>query len=111
MSHCVSPFAASMMGAAVSMNGPAQLMTAAAPEIARSSDAGSSIDAARASDPGSASATAFSFAASRPDRMGVNPRRRNSETTKRPVCPAAPKTVNVRFGLSEEVRSGEGADG
>src|SRR5262245_21044475 len=100
-----------MRGAAVFMNAPAHLLTAAAPEIARSSEAGSAIDATRASDPGCASPTAFSFAASRPERMGVNPRRRNSETTKRPVCPAAPKTATVRFGFSDQVGSEESDDG
>src|SRR5262245_21453267 len=100
-----------MMGAAVSMNGPAQLMTAAAPEIARSSEAGSSTDATRASDPGCASATPFSFAASLPEIMGVNPRRRNSETTKRPVCPVAPKTATVRSGFSDQGEYGESDDG
>src|SRR6266851_1368645 len=91
-----------MTGAAVSMNGPAQLMTATAPESARSSEAGSSTVATRTSDPGWASPASFSFAASRPERMGVNPRLRNSETTKRPVCPYAPKTVTIRFWIIEE---------
>ena len=44
--------AASITGAAVAANGPAQLITAAAPASARSSEAGSSTDAGRAPRPG-----------------------------------------------------------
>src|SRR6266436_5833286 len=91
--------AASITGTAVSMNGPAQFIIAAAPDIARSSDAGSSTVATRTSDRGCASPTAFNFAVSRPQRIGVHPRLNNSETTKRPVCPYAPKTLTVRFDV------------
>src|SRR5215475_8335526 len=86
-----------MTAPAVSRNGPAQFMTAAAPESAWSSDAGSSTAATRTSDPRCTSPSARSLAASRPARMGMQPRFRNSETTNRPVCPYAPKTLTARF--------------
>jgi hypothetical protein len=88
--------AASITGAAVAAKGPAQLMTAAEPASARSRDAGSSTVAGRISSPAKV-AMSFSLAGSRPERMGVHPRCRNSATTKRPVCPYAPKTVAVGF--------------
>ncbi len=79
-----------MTGAAVDANGPAQLITAAAPASARSSEPGSSTDATRYADPAAASRPA-----SRPTRSGTNPRDRNSATTNRPVCPYAPNTATV----------------
>src|ERR1700693_3603835 len=90
--------AASITGVAVTAKGPAQLMTAAEPASARSRDAESSTVAGRISSPGKV-AMALSLAGSRPERMGVHPRLRNSATTKRPVCPYAPKTVTVGFAL------------
>src|SRR5260370_32529165 len=97
-----------MIGAAVSMNGPAQLMTALAPAIARSSDTGSSTDARRTSDSGYRPASALSFPALRPVRIGAHPRLRNSATTKLPVCPYAPKTVTVRFEIFTELLTIDG---
>src|SRR5260370_31610799 len=102
--------AASMIGAALSTNGPAQFITALAPAIARSSDAGSSTDARRTSDSGCASATASSFAASRPEKIGVHPRLYSSETTKRPVCPYAPNTVTVRFEIIKDFLAADSID-
>src|SRR6202522_160970 len=90
--------AASITGAAVTAKGPAQLMTAAEPASARSRDAASSTVAGRISSPAKV-AMSFSLAGSRPERMGVHPRLRNSATTKRPVCPYAPKTVAVGLAV------------
>ena len=79
--------AASIRGGAVSANGPAQLITASVPAIARSSDPGMSTVAILASTPGWAAAAARSFASSRPDSTGVHPRRTTSAVTNRAVCP------------------------
>src|SRR4030095_7110759 len=92
-----TPMAASMMGTAVSRNGPAQLITAALPESAALSDDESSTVATRVSSVGCSSPSARSFATLRPESTGLNPRLRNSETTKRPVCPYAPYTVTCLF--------------
>lgn len=54
--------------------GPAQLITAATPASARSSEAGSSTDAWRVSSPDS-EASFVSLPASRPDGTGTNPLR------------------------------------
>ena len=91
-----------MIGTAVSINGPAQFITARAPAIARSSDARSSTDARRTSDSGYLPASALSFPASRPERIGVHPRLNSSATTKRPVCPYAPNTVTVRLEIFKQ---------
>src|SRR5215510_8290547 len=89
--------AASIMGTAVSRNGPAQLITAALPESAALSDDESSTVATRVSSVGCDSPSVLSFAALRPESTGLHPRLRNSETTKRPVCPYAPYTVTCLF--------------
>src|SRR5215467_13659749 len=81
---------------AVSANGPAQLMTAEAPANARSRAAGSSTDASRTSNSAYIRCNASSLARFRPERIALHPRLCNSETTKRPVCPYAPKTVIIR---------------
>src|SRR5262245_12524151 len=48
------------------------------------------------STPRSLNASASTFRLSRATASGAKPRRSNSATTKRPVCPDAPKTATVR---------------
>ena len=82
--------AASITGVAVAANGPAQLITAAALASAWSSACGSSTAAGRTSTSPHFDASVSSVVASRPAMTVGRPRRSNSSTTKRPVCPVAP---------------------
>jgi hypothetical protein len=82
--------AASTTGPPVTANGPAALITAAAPARARSSEPGSSTVAGRTIAPGNSWASSSSRSWSRPETIGVRPRRTSSATMKRPVCPVAP---------------------
>ena len=81
--------AAFATGEAVSRNGPAQLMTTAQPAKAFCNVPGSSMEATRESGP------CGSRAKSRPTAITSSPRSRASSTTKRPVCPPAPKMATA----------------
>ncbi len=84
------------------MNGPAQLITAAAPASALSNASSSSTTASRHWMPRSGKPAAASLSAFRPMAIGFRPRRNSSVTTKRPVWPFAPKTATdwVVFAMS-----------